>query len=402
MTVQKVGWRIIQKIFRVFYPSGPWWHEPELLLGENALSKLPDLIKSKSINNVLVVTDKQISQLGLMDPMLKRMDEIGVKYIVFDEVVPNPTIDNVEAALQLYQSNHCQGLVGFGGGSSMDCAKGIGARVANPNKQIPQMRGVLKVRKRIPTLFAVPTTAGTGSETTVAAVITNSKTHEKYALNDFQLIPRYAVLDPMLTIGLPPHITSTTGMDALTHAVEAYIGNSNTRYTKKMAIDAAKLIFKNISKVYHDGKDIEARQNMLTASYYAGIAFTRAYVGYVHAVAHTLGGFYGVPHGLANAVILPIILEQYGESAWKPLAELADAVDITRPSDTEEQKAKKFIEAIKTFNKDMNIPTKIDGILDKDIPIMAARASQEANPLYPCPMLYTKNEIQHFYKLIQA
>lgn len=393
--------RVYQNVMKMAMPLMPW-RKPELLEGEGSLSRLANLIKEKEIENVLVVTDKGLSSLGLMNPLLESMEAEGVRYKVYDKTVPNPTIDNIEEALAMYEANQCEGIVAFGGGSPMDCAKGVGARVARPNKTIPQLKGLIKIRKPLPPLFAIPTTAGTGSETTLAAVITNSKTHEKYAMNDWSLIPRYAVLDPTLTVGLPPHITSTTGMDALTHAVEAYIGRSNTKETRQMAIDATKLIFDNVFEAYSDGGNIEARKNMQKAAYYAGIAFTRAYVGYVHAVAHTLGGFYQVPHGLANAVILPIVLEQFGESAHQPLAELADVVGITEAMDTREQKAGKFIETIKRMNREMGIPDKIEGILDKDIPTMAERADKEANPLYPVPRLMDKEELAGIYKMIQA
>ena len=399
--MNKLYCRFYQQIMRMGMPLMPW-RKPELLEGEGSLSKLPALIRSKGIQNVLVVTDKVIASLGLMDPLLLSMEKEGVRYKVYDKTIPNPTIDNIEEALLLYQANQCEGIIAFGGGSAMDCAKGIGARVARPNKTIPQLKGMIKVRKALPPLFAIPTTAGTGSETTIAAVITNSLTHEKYAVNDFSLIPQYAVLDPSVTIGLPPHITSTTGMDALTHAVEAYIGRSNTKETRKMAIDATKLIFENVYTAYSDGSNIQARKNMQMAAYYAGVAFTRAYVGYVHAVAHTLGGFYGVPHGLANAVILPYVLEEFGESVYKPLSELADAVGITKDTDTMEQKAKKFIEAVKALNKKMEIPDKVRGIQDKDIPTMVERADKEANPLYPVPRLMDKGELAGIYQLIMA
>lgn len=399
--MNKLYCRFYQQIMRMVMPVMPW-RKPELLEGEGSLTRLPGLIRSKGIQNVLVVTDKGISSIGLMNPLLESMEAEGLRYEVYDKTIPNPTIDNIEEALLLYHSKHCEGIIAFGGGSAMDCAKGVGARVAKPNKTIPQLKGMIKIRKALPPLFAIPTTAGTGSETTLAAVITNSQTHEKYAMNDWMLIPQYAVLDPVVTIGLPPHITSTTGMDALTHAVEAYIGRSNTKETRQMAIDATKLIFENVYKAYSDGSNLEARKNMQMAAYYAGIAFTRAYVGYVHAVAHTLGGFYGVPHGLANAVILPYVLEQFGESAHKPLSELADAVGITSPSDTVKQKAIKFIEAIKTLNKEMEIPDKVTGILDRDIPTMVERADKEANPLYPVPRLMDKGELIGIYHLIRA
>ncbi|MBR0537430.1 MAG: iron-containing alcohol dehydrogenase, partial [Clostridia bacterium] len=246
--------------------------------------------------------------------------------------------------------------------------------------------------KKIPPLFAVPTTAGTGSETTIAAVVSNPKTHEKNAINDPRLRPVMAVLDPSLTVGLPPHITSTTGMDALTHAVEAYIGRSNTKGTRAAAEKATRLIFDNLEEAYKNGKNIEARENMLNASYLAGIAFTRAYVGYVHAIAHNLGGTYGTPHGLANAVILPYVLDYFGESAYKPLAKLADIGGLDTAALDDEGKAKLFIEKVREMNKNMNIPEKFDMIREEDIPTIAERALKEGNPLYPVPKIMNMEE----------
>lgn len=392
--------RIYQGVFKLVSYILPW-RKPELLQGENSLNKLPKLINSKGIDSVLIVTDKGIASLGLMDGLLKGLKNEGVDFVVYDKTVPNPTIDNIEEALQMYKANHCQGIVAFGGGSPMDCAKGVGARVARPHKSISQMKGVFKVLKKIPPLFAIPTTAGTGSETTIAAVITDSKTHEKYAINDTSLIPHYAVLDPLLTVKLPQHITSTTGVDALTHAVEAYIGRSNTTQTKQQSRVAIKLIFENVFEAYSNGTNLVARANMQQASFLAGLAFTRAYVGYVHAIAHTLGGFYSAPHGLANAIILPYVLEYYGESVRKPLAELADLVGISVPTDTLEQKASKFIEAIKKLNESMGIPKKYKGIVESDIPLMVKRAFAEANPLYPVPKIMSKADMLQMYHRIK-
>lgn len=377
------------------------WRKPELLEGRGSLGQLPELLKRSSINNVLIVTDQGIAALGLMDGLLTELEKKGLDFVVYDKTVPNPTIDNIEEALQLYIDNKCRGIVALGGGSPMDCAKGVGARLARPRKSITQMKGVLKVIKKLPPLIAVPTTAGTGSEVTIAAVITDSKTHDKYAVNDMALIPHYAVLDPLLTVGLPPQITATTGMDALTHAVEAYIGRSNTKETRLLSEKAVKMIFENVYEAYSNGTNLEARENMLKASYYAGAAFTRAYVGYVHAIAHTLGGFYGTPHGLANAVILPYVLEYFGEAVHVPLANLADIVGISRPSATISQKAEDFLEAIKDLNKRMGIPMKIEGIVEADIPIMAERALKEANPLYPVPKILCKQDLLNIYQLIK-
>ncbi|MBE5763894.1 MAG: iron-containing alcohol dehydrogenase [Clostridiales bacterium] len=377
------------------------WRKPDILEFDNGVLGLPQFIKDQGIERVLLVTDEGLKNLGLCDGLVNKCAEVGLKCAWYYKAVPNPTINNIEDALKMYKENDCQAIIAFGGGSPMDCAKGVGARVACPNKPIPKMKGLLKVNHKLPPLYAIPTTAGTGSETTVAAVISNPETHEKYPINDPHLIPKYAVLDATLTAGLPQKITSTTGVDALTHAVEAYIGSANTKETKEMAIKATKLIFENLKKAYDNGKDLEARANMQKAAFYAGVAFTRAYVGNVHAIAHTLGGFYGVPHGLANAIILPIMLDVYGEKAHKKLAELADVVGIEGA--TVAEKATKFIQAIKDLNASMAIPKYIENtIKDEDIPLLAKRAQAEANPLYPCPVLFDEKEFRQLYLTIQG
>ncbi len=400
MNLKHGFYRVYQSVYKVAMGALDWT-PPELLQGAGAIKKLPALVRKQGVNNVLVVTDKGLMGLHLLDSLFEGLESEGIKYTVFDGVQPNPTIYNVEDALKLYHDNGCEAFIAFGGGSPMDCAKVTAAKVARPNKSIPSMRGQLKVLKKTPLIFAVPTTAGTGSETTLAAVISNPDTHEKNAINDPVLRPKFAVLDPELTVGLPPHITSTTGMDALTHAVEAFIGRSNVKSTEDAALKATKLIFENIEKVYEDGKNIEARENMLVASFYAGVAFTRAYVGYVHAIAHNLGGMYGIPHGLANAVILPYILEFFGDSAHHRLAILADVAGITDGLKTEKEKAEKFIEAIKELNKKMNIPDKFEGIKDDDIELIATRALKEGNPLYPVPKIMNLEECKAIIKNLQ-
>jgi len=398
--MRKAYFRVYQSVFRAVSKLLPW-REPVLIEGENSITRLPKYIKDEGIDHVLIVTDGVITSLGLMDGLLKGLADESVQYTIYDKTVPNPTVDNIEEALTLYHSNHCRGIVAFGGGSPMDCAKGVGARVARPNKSVSRMKGVLKIRKRIPTLFAVPTTAGTGSEATLAAVISNRETHEKYPINDTSLIPHYAVLDPVLTLGLPAHITSTTGLDALTHAVEAYIGRSNTDFTRKLSRDAVTLIFENLYTAYSEGSDLNARKNMQKAAYFAGVSFTRAYVGYIHAVAHTLGGFYGTPHGLANAVMLPIVLEYYGESVHGPLSELSDLTGISSPEDSIKEKSDKFIRAIRELNAKMKIPLKIQGIKEEDIPLMVDRAYKESNPLYPVPRIFSKTDFTNIFRMIK-
>lgn len=391
--VKKIYYRVNQKVLK-FAMRFMDWSEPTLLEGANAVLKLPTFIKSKGINNVLVVTDKGLMSIHLLVPLFKELEKEGLVYSVFDKVQPNPTIQNIEDCKDLYLKNKCQGIIAFGGGSPMDCAKGAAARISNPKKSIKEMRGYLKIKKKLPPLFAVPTTAGTGSETTLAAVVSDPNTHEKYAIADGKLKPKYAVLDPNLTIGLPPHITSTTGMDALTHAVEAYIGKSNVKSTIKYAEKATKLIFENLETAYSNGKDIKARENMLYASFLAGSAFTRAFVGYVHAIAHNLGGMYGTPHGLANAVILPYVLEWYDKSIYKPLSKLADLIGISKPNMNNETKAKLFIKEIRRMNKVMNIPEKFDFIKEEDISTLVSRALKEGNPGYPVPKIMNKKDCE--------
>ena len=306
--LKKIYCRIFQTAFKLALPLLPY-RNPKIL---GSVKEIPALLEKKNCNTVLLITDGGIRKLGLTERLEKALADAGIPCIVYDRTVANPTAANVEEALNLYLSNNCQAIIGFGGGSSMDCAKAVGARAACPKKSLAKMEGILKVHHKLPLLIAVPTTAGTGSETTLAAVITDDKSRHKYPINDFFLIPDYAVLDPKVTLSLPPFITATTGMDALTHAVEAYIGNSTTHGTRENALQAVKLIFENLDTAVEKGFDINARRNMLRASYYAGCAFTKSYVGYVHAVAHSLGGAYNVPHGLANAVLLPFVLEAYG------------------------------------------------------------------------------------------
>ncbi len=391
--LKKLWCRIFQIGFRAALPILPY-REPKII---SSCDELGSVFKKEKTTSVLVVTDAGIIKNGIVVPVEEALKANKIKYVIYDKTQPNPTVANVEEALRMYRENGCDTLIAVGGGSVMDCAKGLGARVAHPKKELNQMAGVLRVLRKIPTLIAIPTTAGTGSETTLAAVITDGETHHKYAIMSFPLIPHYAVLDAKLTYSLPPHLTSTTGMDALTHAVEAYIGRSTTKKTRALALEATKLIFENIENAYKDGKNHEARSNMLLAAYKAGISFSMSYVGYVHAVAHSVGGKYGIPHGLANAVIMPYVLEEYGSSAHKKLHELGIAAGVSTDNDSHEIGAKKFIEAIKSLNEKMNIPTTLNGIKEEDIPEMSKHAEKEANPLYPVPKLMTSKELEIFY-----
>ncbi len=393
IVVKKVFCRVFQAVFRLALPVLPY-REPEIIPSCSCLDKV---FKKEKISSVLVVTDKGIVNHGLLQPVQEAFMASGVSYAIYDDTMPNPTVKNVEDALKIYKAHHCSAIIAIGGGSAIDCAKAVGSSVVYPKRTINQLGGMLKVWRRLPTLIAIPTTAGTGSETTVAALVTDPVTQHKYAIMSFPLIPHYAVLDAALTYSLPPHLTSTTGIDALTHAVEAYIGRSTTKETRRLALEATRLVFENVETAYTDGHNHIARENMLHAAYKAGIAFSKSYVGYIHAVAHSLGGKYGTPHGLANAVIMPYVLEAYGESAHKKLHKLGVAAGVCDENDSHKAGAEKFISAIKALNAKMGIPEKLPGIKKEDIPVMAKHAEREANPLYPVPRLMTKNELEKFY-----
>ena len=392
----KAYYRSFQAVFNVGARLMPW-HKPTVVSGPGSIGNIPELLKREKVKNVMVVTGPSIGK-KLAPKILSSLDDAGIRYVLYAQVEANPTVNTVNTIQKLYLDSGCDGFIALGGGSPMDAAKGAAARVVRPNAKVGQLAGLLKVLKKLPPFIAVPTTAGTGSETTIAAVITDSDTHHKYAIMDLRLIPKYAVLDPELTIGLPPKVTATTGMDALTHAVEAYTNwTYNTEETISAAEEAVCAIFRYLERAYRDGSDMEARTQMLLASFKAGFAFTRACVGNVHAIAHTLGGLYNTPHGLANAVILPIVLEDYGEAVYEKLAHLAELTGV-KDSGTSEEKAKAFIAEIRAMNKRMEIPTGFDFIKEEDIPQMITWALAETNPFYPVPVIYDR---QHCEKVIR-
>ncbi len=391
--IKRMGCRIFQLAFHAVLPILPY-REPEIV---TSCEGLEGVFIKENTKSVLVVTDKNIAKNGLVAALENTLLKAGIPYVIYDETCVNPTVENVEQALRIYNENKCDSIIAVGGGSAMDCAKAVGARAVYPKKQLNKMGGILRVLRRLPTLIAIPTTAGTGSEVTLAAVITDAESKHKYAIMSFPLIPRYAVLDAALTYTLPIHLTATTGMDALTHAVEAYIGRSATKETRRLALDATKLIFENIIQACEDGNNHIARENMLHAAYKAGIAFSKSYVGYIHAIAHSLGGCYGTPHGFANAVIMPYVLKEYGACVHKKLYRLGIAAGVCTQNDTYRAGAEKFISAIERLNADMGIPHTIMGIDKNDIPTMARHAYKEATPLYPVPKMYTQKEIEAFY-----
>ena len=395
-TLRKIWCRGYQLVLRIAMPFLPYT-EPEIL---SSTDELPELLGKLEVKSVLLVTDPGILACHLTESLEGALDQAGIACAVYGDTQANPTVANVEAALAVYHEEGCEAIIGFGGGSAMDCAKGVAARATRPDKSLADMAGLMKVQRRTPPLIAVPTTAGTGSEVTLAAVITDSETKHKFVINAFKLIPRYAVHDWRLTEGLPKGITSTTGMDTLTHAVEAYIGRSSTAYTRDCAEKAVVLVHDNLLDAYRDGSNERARQNMLQAAYLAGVAFTRSYVGYVHGIAHSLGGQYGTPHGLANAVALPHVLRAYGPACHKKLARLSRLAGVADDSAGDAEAAEAFIDWIDSMNEAMDIPAHLDCIKREDVPHMAANADAESNPLYPVPVEMDAEELAQLYGVV--
>ena len=377
------------------------WQTPRIISGEDVFERLALTIKRGGDKKPLIVTGPNIYKRGLLDPMLEVLDDKGISYEIFNDISANPTDTEVYAGLKVFQNAGCDSLILFGGGSPMDCGKAIGALSVNPGKKVSQLQGLLKVRHKVPTIYAVPTTSGTGSETTIAAVITEEATHHKASINDSVLMPSYAVLAPELTAGLPPHVTAETGMDALCHAVESFTNSTyNTKLEDEYAIKAVKLIHDNIYEAYSHGDNLDARSNMQFAAFYAGRSFTRGCVGYVHAIGHTLSGLYGIPHGLAMAVILPKVLRKYGSSCQQKLAVLADACGMRGKSVP--SLSDNFITWIEETNKKMGIPETFDCIREEDIPQMIQWAMKEANPVYPTPRLWDEEDFKELICTISA
>lgn len=386
--------RVFQGVFRLALPLLPY-KDPQI---KRSISDIPSVLEGKKLAHPLIVTDASLYGCGAVKPLFSALDAAGVEYSVYKDVVANPTTSNVAAALEIYKTDNCDSLIAFGGGSPMDTAKAVGARVARPKKTLGKMKGILKVRKKIPYLIAVPTTCGTGSETTLAAVIVDAETRHKYAINDFPLIPKVAVLDPTVLKGLPDRLVAYTGLDALTHAVEAFIGRSTTKSTRADALNAMKLVFENITAAV--GGDMDARAKMLDAAHLAGRAFSKSYVGYVHALAHALGGKYNVPHGFANAVLLPYVLDAYGKKIYKKLAKAAKYCGLADNGDEKSVAANAFLLKLREIESELGIPAGFDCIKNEDIAELTAHAAKEANPLYPVPVLWDKKKLAAIYEKV--
>ncbi|MGF1763369.1 iron-containing alcohol dehydrogenase [Aliivibrio kagoshimensis] len=366
---------------------------PKLIEGEGSIVQAAQALLEMGGNKPLIVTDAILVKLGITKFLTDALDAEQVQYVLFDKVTPDPTLQLVTTGVQLYNQSGCDSIIALGGGSSMDCAKGIAA-AAVKNVEVKKLIGLLRVRKALPPFIAIPTTAGTGSEATVVAVISDPNKKLKFTIIDPSLVPAIAILDPLLMTGLPANITAETGIDALTHAIESYIGGYATEQTKAYGYDAVKRIFAYLPKAYSDGDDIEARRHMSIASFNAGVAFTRASIGYVHAIAHQMGGYYHIPHGLANAVILPHVLEFSFDAGICQYAELAIAAGLSTPDDTQLEAAHKFVAGVKTLNQTLNIQTDFPQLKAQDIPTLAKRAVKEAYCEYPVPKLMNRAQCE--------
>jgi len=367
-----------------------------MIKGEHALLDLVDVLKEKHMNRYMIVTTAGFIKRGTLQPFFERLDKSRIAYSIFQDVKPDPEISDVKKLKEYYIKEGCQGLIAIGGGSVIDCSKAALACVQTSHLDVKTVLETGRVSKILPLFIAVPTTAGTGSEVTAGAVITDPIRKRKYALSHLFLIPKYAVLDASLLTTLPAKMTAYTGMDALTHAIEAYINHFNNRKTKKYASEAIQSIFQYLIPSFLDGTNIQYRLELLEASYKAGVAITNNYIGYVHAIAHGIGGMYHLQHGMINAIILPIVLEEYGGAVTKKLAQIADVIGIA--GHTDQQKAEHFIKKLKELNRALGIPTSIPEIQEADIHYLATGAEKEGNPTYPTPVTW---DVEQFEKVIR-
>lgn len=376
--------------------------QPTLLVGPGSSRRLGHAVAAFGHRKLLIVTDGVIARLGLLKSLTDALTEGGASYAVFDEITPDAPIPLIERGIAAYTDNDCDAIIAVGGGSSIDASKAIAVSVANPRKGLRALAGYFKgLRTPVP-VYAVPTTAGTGSEVTVAAVIADPERHSKLVIVDTRLVPRMAALDPELMTGLPAPVTAATGIDALTHAVEAFIGNWATAYTDGLALAAVGMIFANLRTACTDGTNLQARENMSLASTFAGMAFTRANVGYVHAIAHQFGGRYHTPHGLANAIMLPHVLRFSAPSVIPRLAKLAVRAGLGQEHEDDDDLAERFIAGVEALNRDIGIPTHLAALREADIPALAKAALHEAHTGYPVPRYMNQGECEAMIRQVLA
>ena len=357
---------------------------PFMLTGPGASLELARLMADGGARSVFVVTDAVLVKLGVVAPMLNALKESGLAVTVFAEVEPDPSMAIVMAGMEQLRASGATAVLAVGGGSSIDAAKAMIACLASGRR--PQdLDGYFKVRAPVMPFYAVPTTAGTGSEVTVASVVSDPAAGRKFAIVDNQLVPAAIALDPNLMVGLPSPVTAATGMDALTHAIESHLSTLATPATRAQSVAAARAIVRDLPRACQDGRDIDARQSLAVASCLAGLAFTRASVGYVHAIAHQLGPLYHLPHGYLNAIVLPYVLDFYVDRAPSKMAELALACGLGPVGESPHSLATALVAEVRRLNASIGIPPTLDQIVEADIPEIVRRALAEAHGTYPVP-----------------
>lgn len=349
------------------------------LMGADCLKDAGDQVGELGFKKALIVTDKVLGQIGIVKKVTDVLDNKNIEYAIYDETKPNPTVKNVNDGLALLKEKECDFVISLGGGSAHDCAKGI-ALLATNGGEIKDYEGVDKSKKPQLPMVGINTTAGTGSEMTLFAIITDEERHIKMALVDKHLTPIIAVNDPMLMLAMPKSLTAATGMDALTHAIEAYVSTSATPITDACAEKAIELISNYLVNAVENGQDVEARDMMAYAEYLAGMAFNNASLGYVHAMAHQLGGFYNLPHGVCNAILLPHVQEYNKATSASRLAKIAKIMGGNIEGLTDEQGADLCIDMIKSLSQTIGIPEELGvlGVKESDFETLATNALNDA------------------------
>jgi alcohol dehydrogenase len=374
--------------------------KPVTFIGPGSSAQLSRAIAQFGIQKLLIVTDKPLRELGVLDPTLETLASHGVETRIFDGVIPDPTAQVVNDGLAMLKQEGCDSVLAFGGGSSIDCAKVIALAGANACAA-EDCIGANKCKLPALPFFAIPTTAGTGSEGTCIAVISDNESHAKNAVIEPSIIPRAAALDPEVMQGLPAHITAATGMDALTHAIESYIGTFGNEETDVYGLAATKLILEYLPRACSDGTDLEAREAMSLASYYGGLAITHALVGYVHAISHNLGARYGIPHGLGNAMVLPHVLELLKDDAAVKMAELAVHSGLGDAGEADSALAQKLVDRVWELNREIGIPETSDLIKAEHIDELVEVSLAEGSS-YPTPRFFDPEECRAVLERLRA
>lgn len=374
---------------------------PLVFVGKDSSIQLCSTIHQLGVKRVLIVTDKVLEGLGVIQPIQSTLKELGTEPVIYSGVTPDPTISVIENGAQMLRAERCDGVLAVGGGSSIDTAKIIALAGAN-SKTPRQLIGIMKARKPSLPLFVVPTTAGTGSEVTIGAVISDNETHKKSLVIDPKVVPLAAALDAKIMQGMPATVTADTGLDALTHALEAWISDFATEGSDYYAGAAIRLIFQSLRIAWSDGKNLEAREAMALAAHYAGLSLNLAGIGYVHAIAHQLGAYYGVAHGRANAIVLPYVLDFNRQVSERRLAKLARLTGMCESAADDRIAADTLVNHVKSLIRDLNIDKRIPTMNEQQFSSIVTAARDEAHGTYAVPKYMSRTDIENILRSIQG